>query len=43
MTAGQLRGAYTIDDLRRKAQRRAPKMVTDLVAGGARERGDARA
>ena len=35
MTTVQLRGAYTIDDLRRKAQRRTPKMVTDLVAGGA--------
>jgi L-lactate dehydrogenase (cytochrome) len=30
-----LRGTYTVDDLRRRAERRVPKMVTDLVAGGA--------
>ncbi|HEY1510535.1 MAG TPA: alpha-hydroxy acid oxidase [Solirubrobacteraceae bacterium] len=35
MSAFGLRGALTVDDLRRKAQRRVPKMVTDLVAGGA--------
>jgi L-lactate dehydrogenase (cytochrome) len=29
------RSAYTVDDLRRRAERRVPKMVTDLVAGGA--------
>jgi isopentenyl diphosphate isomerase/L-lactate dehydrogenase-like FMN-dependent dehydrogenase len=32
-----LRGVYTIDDLRRKAQVRLPRMVTDLVAGGAED------
>jgi isopentenyl diphosphate isomerase/L-lactate dehydrogenase-like FMN-dependent dehydrogenase len=29
------RSVYTVDDLRRRAERRVPKMVTDLVAGGA--------
>jgi isopentenyl diphosphate isomerase/L-lactate dehydrogenase-like FMN-dependent dehydrogenase len=32
-----LRGVLTIDDLRRKAERRVPKMIADFVAGGAEE------
>jgi L-lactate dehydrogenase (cytochrome) len=35
LTALGLYGAYTIDDLQRKAERRVPKIVADLAAGGA--------